>query len=74
MDDINILIYSTITKSNCVMLESIYHECEKWAITHNAKFALDKYKMMHFSRSLKKFNISIKPRIKGLQEDIKEHT
>jgi hypothetical protein len=66
VDDINILTYSTATKSNYVMLESIHHECEKWAVTHGVKFASDKYEMMHFSRSSKKFNMSVKPRIKGL--------
>jgi hypothetical protein len=29
VDDINVLMYSTATESNCVILESIYREYEK---------------------------------------------
>ncbi len=84
VDDIHLLAYSESTEANCVNLEKAHNLCLKWAATHGASFAPQKYELLHMSRTPKKFNMKmainfdntvIEPeaniRVLGLQVDSK---
>ena len=73
VDDVNVLVYSPSTETNCRKLERIHRECAQWAATHGARFAPDKYEVIHFSRASKKFNMQATPRIDGLRREAKDH-
>ncbi len=57
INDINILVYNRFTEEICKTLSKAHDVCTKWACTHDATFASEKYKLMHFTRKLKKFNM-----------------
>jgi len=56
-DDLNALAYSKSTQQNCQKLEELHTECLEWASRHGISFALDKYKLVHFTRSTRKFDL-----------------
>ncbi len=58
VNDINILIYETSTKSNCRTLKKTHIECELWARRHEARFASIKYELMHWTRNHRRFNMT----------------
>jgi hypothetical protein len=58
VNDINILIYETSTKSNCRALKKAHVECELWARRHEARFASTKYELMHLTRNHRRFNMT----------------
>ena len=61
VDDVNLLAYSQSTETNCQILEGAHTKLVKWAHQHGIRFALQKYKLVHFSRSRKgKFNMKAK--------------
>ena len=49
IDDVNILVYSLTIEGNCRQLEKIYKKCLDWARRFGLKFALQKYKLIHFT-------------------------
>ena len=49
VDNINILVVSKDTESNCRTLEWVHHSCTTWAHRHGAAFAPHKYKLMHLT-------------------------
>lgn len=49
VDDVNLLAYSKSTEKNCRMLTAVHEVCMRWASTHGATFALQKYELMHLS-------------------------
>ena len=57
VNDINILVYDRFTEEICRTLSKAYDVCAKWACTHDATFASEKYKLTHFTRKLKRFNM-----------------
>jgi len=59
INNINILVYNKFTEEICKTLSKAYNICAKWACTHDATFASEKYKLTHFTRKLKRFNIMI---------------
>ncbi len=59
MNDINILIYKEFIKRNCKVLSKIYDKCKQWSKTHDIKFLITKYKLIHFTRTFKWFNMKI---------------
>ncbi len=59
INDINILVYDRFTEEICRTLSKAHDVCAKWACTHDATFASEKYKLMHFTRNLKKFDMMI---------------
>jgi hypothetical protein len=71
VDDINLLTYSESTEKNCSTLERIHKDCAKWSDTHGVRFAPEKYELLHFTRSPKRFNMAATPRIEGLQPQTK---
>jgi hypothetical protein len=58
-DDANILIYDKSTNENCKNLKRVHKHCEKWATRHEFVFALIKYELIHFTKNLKKFDMTI---------------
>ena len=59
INDINILIYDKIIKSNCETLNQAHDIYTKWAWTHDVIFASEKYELMHFTCKLNRFNMMI---------------
>lgn len=50
VDDMNIVAFGRSTEDNCRRLERAHEQCTRWAGRHGAKFAPEKYELMHFSR------------------------
>jgi Reverse transcriptase (RNA-dependent DNA polymerase) len=73
VDDINILTYGASTERNCKILEEIHRECIKWATTHGAIFAPEKYEVIHLTRARKRFNLKAAPVLDGLRINTKGH-
>ena len=63
-DDLNILVYKLSTESNYRTLERTYIKCLKWASKFNIKFTPKKYKLIHFTTVIKRFNLSATNRIR----------
>jgi hypothetical protein len=59
VDDVNILIYEKSIDENCRNLERRHKLCERWAIRHEFVFVSIKYKLIHFIRNSKKFDMTI---------------
>ncbi len=57
VNDINILVYDRFTEEICRTLSKAHDVCMKWACTHDATFTSEKYKLMHFTRKSKRFNM-----------------
>ncbi len=66
INDINILIYDKITESICKSLSQAHNVCAKWAWTHDATFASEKYELTHFTRKSKRFNMTVSLCIENL--------
>ena len=58
VDDVNLLVWGESTAANCSLLTRIHRRCEEWARRHGAKFAPQKYELMHLSRNPKQFDMS----------------
>uniref|UniRef100_A0A9Q8UTM3 RNA-directed DNA polymerase from mobile element jockey n=1 Tax=Passalora fulva TaxID=5499 RepID=A0A9Q8UTM3_PASFU len=67
VDDTNILAWSGSTEENCALLEERHRQCEKWAREHGAKFAPDKYQLIHFSKAKTKHNLAAPVKIQGFE-------
>jgi len=51
VDDTNILAFGETTEGNCKRLERAHEKCVEWAARHGAKFAPEKYQLIHFTRT-----------------------
>ncbi len=75
VNDINILVYDKFTEEICKTLSKAHDVCAKWACTHDATFASEKYELMHFTRKSKRFNmmtnIQIKSSVIKLKSDVR---
>ncbi len=58
VNDINILVYDRFTEEICRTLSKAHDVCAKWARTHDATFASEKYELMHFTRKSKRFDMT----------------
>lgn len=58
VDDINLLAYGRSTEQNCQTLSTAHNICMRWANTHGATFAPQKYELMHLSRTPRRFNMT----------------
>ena len=68
VDDTNILTYSKSTEDNCRALERAHAKCKDWADRHGAKFAPEKYQLIHFTRKPKRHNMKATVQIPGFEE------
>ena len=50
VDDTNLVTWGTSAQTNCRRLESAHSRCIAWAKRHGARFAPDKYQLIHFTR------------------------
>lgn len=50
VDDTTLIAWSNSAKENCARLTEAHQECEKWAKRYGAKFAPDKYQLIHFTK------------------------
>ncbi len=57
VNDINILVYNRFIEEICKTLSKAHDVCAKWVCTHDATFASEKYKLTHFIRKSKRFNM-----------------
>ncbi|RAQ99830.1 reverse transcriptase [Stemphylium lycopersici] len=65
VDDTNILAWSDSTEENCRILQKKHKECEEWARKHGARFAPEKYQLIHFSRARNRHNMQAPITIQG---------
>ncbi len=65
VNDINILTYDKFIEEICKTLSKAHNICTKWACTHDATFASEKYEFMHFIRKSKRFDIMINIQIES---------
>jgi Reverse transcriptase (RNA-dependent DNA polymerase)/Endonuclease-reverse transcriptase len=56
VDDVNLLTWGLTTKGNCSNLEQTHTRCLRWAEKHGAKFAPEKYELIHLTRSPRRFD------------------
>ena len=63
VDDVNILTYEKSTANICETLSRVHEVCTQWARTHGASFAPDKYELIYFTRTPRKFDITVNIRI-----------
>ena len=68
VDDTNILIYSKSIEDNYRVLERAYTKCKDQVDRHRAKFAPEKYQLIHFTRKPKRYNIKATVQILGFEE------
>ncbi len=75
VNDINILVYNRFTEEICRTLSKAHDVCTKWACTHDTTFASEKYKLTHFTRKSKRFdmitNIQIESSVIKLKSDVR---
>jgi hypothetical protein len=57
VDDVNLLAYGRTAEANCANLHRVHDQCLQWAKRHGAKFAPDKYHLIHLSRRQRRFNM-----------------
>ncbi len=57
VNNINILVYDRFIEEICKTLSKTHDVCAKWAWTHDATFASEKYELTHFIRKSRKFNM-----------------
>ncbi len=65
INNINILVYDRFIEEICRTLSKTHDVCMKWACTHDATFASEKYKLTHFTRKSKRFNMMISIQIES---------
>ncbi len=74
VNDINILTYDKFIEEICKTLSKVHNVCMKWACTHDATFASEKYEFTHFIRKSKKFDmmtsIQIESSVIKLKSDV----
>ncbi len=73
MNDINILIYKEFMKCNCKVLSEIYDKCKQWSKMHDIKFLITKYKLIHFTRTFKWFNMKVDIKLMKHQINLKSN-
>ena len=75
VDDINILAYNRFIEEICRTLSRAHNVCAKWACTHDATFASEKYELTHFIRKSKRFDmttsIQIESSVIKLKSDVR---
>ncbi len=57
INDINILVYNRFTEEICRTLSKAHDVCMKWVCTYDAMFTSEKYKLTHFTKKSKRFNM-----------------
>jgi len=50
VDDTNLVTWSASAEQNCRMLTAAHTQCVEWAKDNGAKFAPEKYQLIHFTR------------------------
>ena len=73
VDDINILTYGSTIERNCRTLEETHRKCMHWVVTHGAVFALEKYEVIHLTRTRNRFNLKATPILDRLRINTKDH-
>ena len=59
VNNVNILVYKRSTADTYKTLSKVHDVYAKWARTHGASFVLNKYELIHLSRTPRKFDIKI---------------
>ena len=57
IDDVHLLVYGEITKGNYHTLKLVYKICLRWVATYRVSFVLQKYELVHLTRSPRRFNM-----------------
>ena len=51
IDDTNLITWSESAEQNCRRLTEAHQLCERWAERYGARFAPEKYQLIHFTRN-----------------------
>jgi hypothetical protein len=57
MNDINIFIYNINMINNCRLLKKMHEHCSLWNRRHEIIFASIKYKLIHLTKNIAKFDL-----------------
>ena len=63
-------MYRLSTESNYRTLERTYIKCLKWTSKFSIKFTSKKYKLIHFTIIIKRFNLSVTIRIREVIKNL----
>ena len=69
MDDLNILVYSSSTETNCARLAKVHEKCLKWAQRFGVAFAPKKYELIHFTTARNKHNLQASIELGGVTKE-----
>ena len=50
MNDVTLIAWGESTENNCQWLAETHTQCSQWARRYGARFAPEKYELMHFTR------------------------
>ena len=67
VNDVNVLTYNTSIKKNCEILKKLHEILTTSFRRYEATFFLRKYELIHFNKSLKKFNMQTMINLKEMQ-------
>ena len=56
VDDVTLMAWGDSTEDNCRRLTEAHAQCDWWAGRHGARFAPEKYELMHFTRRRTRHN------------------
>ncbi len=71
IDNVNMLVYRSITEENCKQLKAVHDKCLLWVKKYEALFVSKKYTLMHFSRR-RKFNMKTHIWLRSIEKNSKE--
>jgi hypothetical protein len=72
VDDTTLITWGPTARENCERLEQAHLRCADWTRRHGAKFAPDKYQVMHFIRKYKHLvgDLAATVRINGVPAEL----
>ena len=71
VDDVNLLVYESITEENCKQLKAVHDKCLFWIKKYETFFVLKKYILMHFLRR-RKFNMKVSIQLESIEKNSEE--
>ncbi len=70
VDDTTLITWSDSAEVNCRRLTQAHEKCEAWAKRYGAKFAPDKYQLIHFTKRRKNVDLTPTVTISGHEAEL----
>ncbi len=70
VDDTTLITWSDSAEANCRRLTQAHEKCEAWAKRYGAKFAPDKYQLIHFTKRRKNVDLTPTVTISGHEAEL----